>query len=726
MRDRLFAGLAIAVLTAYGGWLYGRSARGVGGSDSVGYVATARSLVSGRIVEPVTGLDELGLPDRLAPALTPLAFVPGPRPRSMAPSYPPGFSLHIAVATALVGKGRAPYLVNPVVASLCLALVFLLGRELGLSRGSAAAGAAILAASPIYLWAGGQPMSDLVATFWAVAAILAALRARRQQGWSVGAGAALGMAVLVRPTNLLLLLPLGFVGWRRRRSFALAVAGGLPFAIFLVAWNHAAYGGFLRTGYSGVVGADLAVANFPARFPYYLSWLVAQLSPLIPLGWLGLVVAGGRPLRDRLALLAWFASLLTFYCFWESYEAWWYTRFLLPAIPALIVGAALVARDLSNRLVAGRPRLGFLRGPAAIALVALVARAEWQSGRELRPISFFQWGQKFADGSRTLGRALRGQRALVVSREFSAAVHTFNGLPILRWDRMSPDDVAIVAERARAHGYAVMAALLSEEVEPARRRVPGTWEVLARIPDGATLWRIDPRTRADCPSGAPPLPETCNGADDDCNGAIDDLPQASYSADASTEAAFKAKNAACTPTDDGTWLACANAIHLMCREAGCRTSGIGPLEWAAGGAASIACVTAPPPVDVTPDDLARFGTCPLGRPLAAPDHLSCAQAIHGYCRSLGRASGFGPVASPRPSAWSVVCLDPTAARTFTTTYDTLAQLHSGCAGPGAARDTPAFCASAARRFCVSSGYLAGFGPVAGGAGPSPTVVCLDY
>jgi hypothetical protein len=719
--------LAVAALAAYGAWLYRHSVRAVGGSDSSGYVNTARSILAGRIVERVRGLDELGLDDRFAPALTPLAYLPGPRPRTMSPYYPPGFPLHIAAATVLLGGSDAAlFVVNPLAAALCLALMFLLARQLGLSRGWAAAGAAILGGCSVFVCQAVQPMSDVLATLWAVAAVLAALRSRQRDGWALAAGAALGIAVLVRPTNAMLALPFALALRWQRRTVALAAAGGLPFAIFYMAWNRAAYGGSLHTGYAAQMAWDLGLGFFRPRFHHYVHWVVAQLSVLVPVGWLALAGDRRAPGRDRLLLLGWFAPFLIFYCFWAPYAEWWYTRFLLPALPAMIVGALLVARDLLA-LLASRDGWRRLRAPAAVLLAATVAYAEWQTARQVQPVVLGNWGQKFADGCRALGREVAGRKVLVVSMEFSGAVRYYNDLAPLRWDAMSPPELATVVDRAATRGYAVYGILLSQEIERARSQVAGTWTRVAAIGDGVTIWRIAVAPRSRCPGGAAPLPETCNGVDDDCNGAVDDLARAAYSEEAVPLARLQAKNPGCNPTDESTWLACNNAFHLHCREVGCRTSGVGSLEWGAEGAATAACLTAPAARDVTSEELARFGRCPVDRPLAPPDRGACAAAVHGLCRSLGSyASGFGPVASPRPGAWSVVCLETGAAATVATTYQALADFHGGCDGPRAARETPTYCMGAAKRLCVSRGYVAGFGPVAGAETTAPTIVCLDY
>ena len=82
------------------------------------------------------------------------------------------------------------------------------------------------------------------------------------------------------------------------------------------------------------------------RLQHYLCWLGALRTPLIPLAWLGLPFNRHVSARHRLMLTVWFLPLFVFYCTYRPYDAWWYTRFLLPAAGALILAALLITRDL--------------------------------------------------------------------------------------------------------------------------------------------------------------------------------------------------------------------------------------------------------------------------------------------------------------------------------------------------------------------------------------------
>jgi hypothetical protein len=483
-RHRAGVALLAAALLGLGVLLLEHATGAVGGSDSAGYANTARDLALGRIVSPIEGPSRLGLGNRWDPVFTPLAHEAGPRPGTMVPYYPPGFPLHIDLAAALAGWRDAPRIVSPTAGVLFVALVFLLCRELGLSRPYAAAGAAILAAWVIFLFHAIQPMSDVAAGMWSTASFVAALRARRRPLWALAAGAAFGLAVLVRPTNVLLLAGLAFALPWMARSFSFFVAGGLPFAAFEAFWNEAAFGSPSRTGYGGQLASELALSHFLPRFGLYGSWLIAQLSPLVPLG--GIAVAANRRVaaRDRALLLFWFSPILLFYCFWRPSDSWTYGRYLLPAIPALIAGFLLTLRDLVERLSSARMRVA-----AAGALLAVVFLHERNAYRRHRPLDVDRSQRVYPEACRALADRAAGAPALAVSMDFSAALRFYTELLPVRWDRLAPADFAALRVRAKERGFRVFAVLLPHETAPAFERARGEWVFLGKVRQ-AGVWEL--------------------------------------------------------------------------------------------------------------------------------------------------------------------------------------------------------------------------------------------
>src|SRR5439155_620690 len=123
------------------------------------------------------------------------------------------------------------------------------------------------------------------------------------------------------------------------RTLGLFFLGGLPFAGIFLTHNILAYGHPLHTGYTSIHLQDAVMAkDFTVRFSDYTHWLSVTLSPLLLLGWLGTAVNRRLDWKTRALLHTWFGTFLLFYSCYEHYGAWWYTRFLLPSIPAIILG----------------------------------------------------------------------------------------------------------------------------------------------------------------------------------------------------------------------------------------------------------------------------------------------------------------------------------------------------------------------------------------------------
>ena len=465
--------------------LFWHASFAVGGSDSSGYANAAKLITMGRAVAEVEGLEQLDLPDSFLHAFIPLGFVEGHAPKTMAPSYPPGLPLHFAFAAMTGGWNYGPFLVNPFAALLCLFLLYLVARELGLSRLFSAAGAAVLALFPTFIFQAEQPMSDVVATMWTLAAVLFALKSRRRDAWAAAAGAAFGMTVLVRPVDFLMFLPLLFVLRPRVRTLAFFVVGGLPLAAFFLAWNRAAFGSPFTSGYS--VGGGLLLRAFPGHLRSYVYWLSALLSPIVPIGWLLLPANRRVALRDRALLFLWFLVFFLFYCFWDVDGAWWYTRYLLPGVPALILAALLVARD---GLAVSRGGRGAVLRRCLAGLALAVVLAVEQRGIVRQGVLGIGEGEKvYADASHFAERNVPSG-SFVVSMQFSGALRYYTGLLPVRYDWLEPATSATLREHARARGRALYALVGPFEVDQFRERIPASWTKVGAVRD-ITLWKAE-------------------------------------------------------------------------------------------------------------------------------------------------------------------------------------------------------------------------------------------
>lgn len=343
MTGRLASG--IACLAAIAALLVGLvlGAHVAGGSDSSCYLNSAQLLSQGAV----------GFDDPLARSapwphadqtFTPAGFTPSPADRFLlVPICSPGLSLAMA---AFRTARLSPFLVVPLLGAAVVWLTFVIGRAV--DRPTTGAAAAVLAmCSPTFLYQLVQPMSDVPATAWWLSAVACVL-ARRGARWPVYAGLAVSAAILTRP-NLapLALVLVGYLALagegtavRRLASFA---AGLIPGALLLAFVQRAMYGSPLATGY-GSVGELMAVEHVGPNLHRYTSWLLGAHTPVLLLALAAPFAARGN--RAVWLLLALAATTLACYLPYTVFDDWWYTRFLLPAIPALILLSVMTAEAL--------------------------------------------------------------------------------------------------------------------------------------------------------------------------------------------------------------------------------------------------------------------------------------------------------------------------------------------------------------------------------------------
>jgi hypothetical protein len=477
-------------LVAYGIFIEDRYSIVAGGSDSSGYLNSGRLLAAGELRTDLRTPTEFGPSaslDRIK--FLPLGFWFSPNSPQITPTYPTGLPLHFALTGKLFGWLTGPRIVGVFAALGAVLLCFGLGRELGLDATLAATAATILALCPLFFFTSFQPLSDTLACTWCLASARLALRARRSRGWAVACGAAFAVAVLVRPTNFLLapaLLVLLGLDWRR---LGLAILGGLPGVVWLALYNHTLYGGALRSGY-GPWSETFAWAWGPPTAWHFAKWLALLLpSPLLGLA---IIPLARRETRTRgfLALAVWFAAIVGLYTFYEiSHEVWWCLRFILPAVPALILAGMLGFDTLVKRVSVPQQRR--IHHLGALALIGWIAALSLYWNRE-----FAITGTKY--GERTYAKACAAAlekfppRTLVATMTFSGAFYYYTDFPILRWDQVTPEEFAHFASLAQKAGRTVAAVDFKwDEPRALKEHCRGDWERVAEVGD-AVLWRLKP------------------------------------------------------------------------------------------------------------------------------------------------------------------------------------------------------------------------------------------
>ena len=299
----------VLLLVAYLRWLSPSVSPYAGGSDSSGYLWSARLFRQGTLSVPIDVPQKFPVETVGAQAFIPLGGTVRPGTMTLVPTYPTGLPLHLAAAHLLLDDENGVKGVLLLAAAGALVLLYLLGRDAGLPRLWAAGGSAILACSPLFLLIAVQPFSDVLATLWAEAAVLSAWRARRRPALAWLAGASLGIATLVRPTNLILILPVLAALAPGLGSYTRLIGGGLPFAAFVLAYQAWAYGNPFRSGY-GDVRLAFTWSAVPQSLRHYLMWC-PQLASWIVVFLPAAAWAWRGPLaRWRLVAAAWAIATL--------------------------------------------------------------------------------------------------------------------------------------------------------------------------------------------------------------------------------------------------------------------------------------------------------------------------------------------------------------------------------------------------------------------------------
>jgi hypothetical protein len=333
---RAATGIALALLGLTAGLVFIRPAIAVGYDGSI-MLQVAEGLV--RHGSPVVHDDGFGL-------------------NSPYSSYGLGLSLLEMPLVALADHlGRSAdqwaMAVNPVVLALLLPAIFALALELEASPRQAAALALIGAfAMPLIAYT-PTPLSELGTALGATLGLLGMASARRGRWWgSVIAGAGSGIAVLMRPDSFVLVLPLIGLGTlildRRPLTIVRFAAGLVPFLAVFGWYDWVRFGAPWRLGYGNQL-----IFNHPFLEGIYGLLLSPAKSLLIYVPTVLLALVGTWWALRRWPVIAVVAIglLVVRILFYASWWAWdggwsWGPRFLVPAVPGLLVPTLEVIRRL--------------------------------------------------------------------------------------------------------------------------------------------------------------------------------------------------------------------------------------------------------------------------------------------------------------------------------------------------------------------------------------------
>jgi hypothetical protein len=459
------------LLILYAGYLARHTAFAVHGSDTSGYFNAARLLSEGHLKIRATPLDALRLDDSWRDLFTPLGFAHIRDPRMFAASYPLGYPIHLLLFALIGGWSVAPFLVAPVCAAIAVGATYKLARALDVGEGLSIAAAVMLAVSPAWIFFAQDVMSDVPATMWCTLAMLFAVRSQRGVAWAIACGIAFGIAVWVRPTNLLLLPALGFAMRWRLRPIAIAGVTAVPLGVAMMVVNRVIWGGAISTGY-GDIAIKAGVCG-----GHHALWLAATLTPLVFPGALFLVFMKRIPIWQRWMLASWF---LTFFAFYSSYpicDAWWYLRFLLPAFPALLIAFALMVED-------SRPRLSNPATRYTLVAIIVITAIAWDRHWRLSSFHLMEVTEMQAVN---YAQKVLPPNAFVAMMQLSGTYYFYTHQLAARYDYLDGDRFEELRAYLANAGKQPYALVFDWEQPEFRRRMPGRWSEVGRLRDVAVL-----------------------------------------------------------------------------------------------------------------------------------------------------------------------------------------------------------------------------------------------
>jgi hypothetical protein len=536
---------ALILLFCYSVFLWFNICAYAGGADSSGYLNLAKLITSGKLQEKQRIID--GVEGEISEfAYVPLGFKPANKDGYLDSFYPIGFPSLIALLSLFVGIDIAAHLVIWLHAIGSLVLIYYFALELRFERFWALIAAVLLAINPLFLSYSLQLMSDMPSLFWCSLAIFAALnpnpslelpRSRYlsqdsegstlrfrsslyerytfgavlgsnlqnpglaqdrgssndgfglkndQKKWAIICGIATGIAVLIRPTNVLIFAPLLVAFGKNWRGLFLCGCSGLPFAAILLITNYLSYGQFFATSYpdlSDKFGSEFipfSIEAYARYLPLVLTpFVVFLVSIFVPSIW-------RQSKKPQWVFAVWILSFLTFYAFYYfTHTTWWYTRFLLPSFMAMILAILMVVRAVASLKI---------RFSRSFAIFFVLFSFFWQLSviQMLRIISQSE-SLVYFEITSWVNNNLPADSAIIAMQD-SGAIFFYTDLPIIRYDILSKDELVKIANTLQKKCRSIYAILHSHEVEAAPvdlfSKLPGNWQKIHQI-NQIEVWKFD-------------------------------------------------------------------------------------------------------------------------------------------------------------------------------------------------------------------------------------------
>jgi hypothetical protein len=213
--------------------------------------------------------------------------------------------------------------------------------------------------------------------------------------------------------------------------------------------------------------------NLVPNLRRYPGWLLQTHSPFILLALLAPLFgprAGSDDARPRARFswlaLAFAACVFLCYAFYIPFDHWSYLRFLLPALPLLVLLSAGALVSLCRR----RPGWGELATTCCVALVALLCVQAAVRG------DVFDLRSAFRDRFREVGQFVNdrsSRNAAFIGLVQTSNVAYYGHRQTVRYDLIPPAEFDRAVQQLRHAGYEPYLLLMAEEEPDFRARFTG-------------------------------------------------------------------------------------------------------------------------------------------------------------------------------------------------------------------------------------------------------------
>jgi hypothetical protein len=282
------------------------------------------------------------------------------------------------------------------------------------------------------------------------------------------------------------------------RGVLFFVLGLLPGCAVLAWLNQIRYGSPFRTGY-GDVEALFSWSHVVPNAARYWHWTIASQTFFVLLALATPFVVARTPhaLRRERMLFAWaglaFAGIVVAcYLPYSVFDAWWYTRFLLPALPCLLAFATTVLLAMLARTRA--------RGVIAVLSVVVLASVYVRYAATHSAFVLRDFERRFIRVGTYVGATLPANAVLITIQQ-SGAVRHYGRRPAALWDALAPDALDETVAQFEAAGLKPYFLLEDWEERGFRERFSHErlgnldWPPTAEFRDQVTVRLYDPQAR---------------------------------------------------------------------------------------------------------------------------------------------------------------------------------------------------------------------------------------